>query len=57
VWDRTLDEITAFFGDWRMLHYPGLVNLIDWLPEPDAEPTPVDIEVRRATWCGVAEKP
>lgn len=57
VWNRPVDEIASFFGDWRMLHYPGLVHLVDWLPEPDADLTPEDIEARQFTWCGVAEKP
>jgi hypothetical protein len=56
AWGRDVEEIRTFFGDWAMVRYPDLVHLIDWLPEPGAEPTPEDIEARQFTWCGVAAK-
>ncbi len=56
AWARDVEEIREFFGDWTMLHYADLVHLIDWLPEPEGEPAPEDIEARQFTWCGVAEK-
>jgi hypothetical protein len=47
---RARDEFAALFGDLELVE-PGIVQLPDWWPEPDAPPAgPVP------AWCGVGRK-
>jgi S-adenosyl methyltransferase len=48
---RSVDEVTAFFGDWEILE-PGVTQTPAWRPDP---PAPVTGTV--PMWAGVARKP
>jgi len=48
---RSVDEVTAFFGDWEILE-PGVTQTPAWRPDPPA-PVPGTVPM----WAGVARKP
>jgi SAM-dependent methyltransferase len=48
---RSVDEVTAFFGDWEILE-PGVTQTPEWRPDPPGPPTGAV-----PMWAGVARKP
>jgi S-adenosyl methyltransferase len=48
---RSVDEVTAFFGDWEILE-PGVTQTPEWRPDPPGTPTGAV-----PMWAGVARKP
>lgn len=49
---RSHKEILALLGPYDVVP-PGLVSMIDWRPDPDAEPDPLGGDVRRYSSCAV----